>query len=47
MFGKSQATTEASSFVCVTDHNDSNGPVIADFGTFDTGLCYADLVFFL
>jgi Tannase and feruloyl esterase len=39
-------TTDASNFICVTDNNDSNGPIIADFGTRDTLLGYADLLFF-
>jgi feruloyl esterase len=36
---------DASSFVCETNNN-SNGPIIADFGTRDTLLGYADLLFF-
>jgi feruloyl esterase len=39
-------TTDGSNFICVTDNNDSNGPIIADFGTRDTLLGYADLLFF-
>jgi feruloyl esterase len=39
-------TTDASNFICVIDNNDSNGPIIADFGTRDTLLGYADLLFF-
>jgi len=39
-------TTDASSFVCVTDNNDSNGPIIADFGIRETLLGYANLLFF-
>ena len=39
-------TTDASNFICVTDNNDSNGPIIADFGTRDTLLGYADLLLF-
>jgi feruloyl esterase len=39
-------TTDASNFICVIDNNDSNGPLIADFGTRDTLLGYADLLFF-
>jgi feruloyl esterase len=39
-------TTDASNFMCATDNNDSNGPIIADFGTRDTLLGYADLLFF-
>ena len=39
-------TTDASNFICITDNNDSNGPIIADFGIRDTLLGYADLLFF-
>ena len=39
-------TTDASNFICVTDNNDSNGPIIGDFGTRDTLLGYADLLLF-
>jgi feruloyl esterase len=39
-------TTDASNFICLTDNNDSNGPIIADFGTRDTLLGYADLLSF-
>jgi len=39
-------TNNASSFVCTTDNNDGNGPIIADFGTRETALGYADLLFF-
>jgi len=39
-------TNDVSSFVCATDNNDSNGPIIADFGTRETVLGYADLLFF-
>ena len=39
-------TNDASSFVCATDNNDSNGPIIADFGTRNTAVGYADLLFF-
>jgi feruloyl esterase len=39
-------TTDASSFICIIDNNDSNGSIIADFGIRDTLLGYADLLFF-
>jgi feruloyl esterase len=39
-------TTDASNFICVTDKDDSNGPIIADFGIRETLLGYADLLFF-
>jgi feruloyl esterase len=39
-------TSDASSFNCVTDNDDSNGPIIADFGTRETLLGYAQLLFF-
>jgi feruloyl esterase len=39
------ATTDAASFVCVTDESDSNGPIIADFGKRETILGYAALLF--
>jgi feruloyl esterase len=39
-------TSDASSFICVTDNDDSNGPIIADFGIRETLLGYAQLLFF-
>jgi feruloyl esterase len=39
-------TTDAANFACVTDESDSNGPIIADFGTRDTLLGYFALTLF-
>jgi hypothetical protein len=39
-------TTDVSNFIGVTDNDDSNGPIIADFGVRETLLGYADLLFF-
>ena len=41
----SGATTDAANFVCVGDESDSNGPIIADFGSRETILGYAALLF--
>jgi feruloyl esterase len=38
--------TDAANFACVADESDSNGPIIADFGTFNTLLGYAALTVF-
>jgi feruloyl esterase len=40
------STSDASSFICVTDNDDSNGPIIADFGTRNTLLGYAAVLLF-
>ena len=39
------ATTDATTFACVSDESDSNGPIIADFGKRETILGYAALLF--
>lgn len=39
-------TTDATNFACVSDESDSNGPIIADFGTFYTLLGYGALTVF-
>jgi feruloyl esterase len=39
-------TTDAANFACVSDESDSNGPIIADFGTFYTLVGYGALTVF-
>ena len=39
------ATTDATNFTCVGDEPDSNGPIIDDFGSWETLLGYAALLF--
>ena len=41
----SGTTTDAANFLCMMDETDSNGAIIADFGTRNTILGYAALLF--